>query len=127
MDLGHSSPVVWDESVFVTTAIAYGPQLDPVPVVAPGAHDNKDVTRRHRFLVLCIDRRTGAIRWQKEVADTLPHEGGHISGSQASASAVTDGQRVYAAFGSRGVYALDFDGRLIWSRDFGQIQSKVPL
>jgi outer membrane protein assembly factor BamB len=122
--LGHSSPVVWEDSIFVTTAIAFGPHLDPVPVTAPGAHDNKDVTQRHRFLVLCVDRQSGVIRWQKEVADALPHEGSHNTGSQASASAVTDGRRVYADFGSNGVYALDFDGNVVWSRDLGRMQSK---
>lgn len=122
--LGHSSPVVWNDAIFLTTAIAYGPQLDPVPVTAPGAHDNKDVTQRHRFLALCIDRHTGKIRWQKQLADALPHEGGHNTGSYASASAVTDGQRVYVDFGSQGVYALDFDGNPVWSRDLGRMLSK---
>ena len=122
--LGHSSPVVWDDVVFLTTAVAYGSRLDPVPVVVPGAHDNKDVTQRHRFFVLCVDRMTGEIRWQRQVCDALPHEGGHATGSLASASPVTDGEHVYAHFGSYGLYALDFDGTLIWSRDFGSMQSK---
>ena len=122
--LGHSSPVVWDNAVFLTTAVAYGPRLDPVPVTAPGAHDNKNVTRRHRFFVICVDRTTGKIRWQRQVSDTLPHEGGHTTGSLASASPVTDGEHVYAHFGSYGLYALDFDGTLVWSRNFGPMQSK---
>lgn len=122
--LGHSSPIVWNDSVFVTTAIPYGPVLPPVPVTAPGAHDNKDVTQRHRFVVICVDRGTGVIRWQKTVHDALPHEGGHDTGSIASASPVTDGNRVYADFGSYGVHALDFDGNQIWQRDLGRMQSK---
>jgi len=122
--LGHSSPIVWGNAIFVTTAVAYGRQLDPVPVTAPGAHDNKRLTQKHRFHVICVDRGSGNILWDKVVADALPHEGGHVSGSQASASPVTDGQHVYAHFGSRGLYALDFDGNIVWSREFGRMQSK---
>ncbi|MCP4170903.1 MAG: PQQ-like beta-propeller repeat protein [Fuerstiella sp.] len=122
--LGHSSPVVWQDSVFLTTAIPYGPQLDPVPVTAAGAHDNVDVTRKHRFVVIRVSRKDGAIRWQTVVNDVLPHEGGHDTGSLASASPVTDGQRVYAYFGSHGLFALDFNGRLLWKRDPGRMQSK---
>ena len=122
--LGHSSPVVWGDHVFLTTAVAWGPQLDPVPVTAPGAHDNRAVTQRHRFFVICADRNTGNIRWQTQVVETVPHEGGHTTGSLASRSPVTDGQFVYAHFGSYGLYALDFDGKIVWSRDFGLMQSK---
>ena len=122
--LGHSSPVVWGNSIFITAAVPYGPQADPVPVTAPGAHDNKSVTQRHRFFVICVDRTTGDIRWKKQVAELLPHEGGHNTGSLASASPVTDGQRVYAHFSSFGLFALDFDGNLIWSRDLGRMQTK---
>lgn len=122
--LGHSSPIVWQDSVFLTTAIPYGPQLDPVPVTAPGAHDNVDVTQKHRFAVVCVNRTDGTIRWQTVVNDVLPHEGGHDTGSLASASPITDGKRVYACFGSHGLFALDFNGTLLWKRDPGKMQSK---
>lgn len=121
---GHSSPIVWGNSIFVTAAIPYGPKLPPVPVTAPGAHDNVDVTQKHRFVVICLNREDGEIRWQKTVNDTLPHEGGHNTGSLASASPVTDGKHVFAHFGSHGLYALDFDGNVLWQRNFGQMQSK---
>ena len=122
--LGHSSPIVWQDSVFLTTAIPYGPQLDPVPVTAPGGHDNVDVTQKHRFAVVCVNRTDGTIRWQTVVNDVLPHEGGHDTGSLASASPITDGKRVYACFGSHGLFALDFNGTLLWKRDPGKMQSK---
>ena len=122
--LGHSSPIVWQNSVFLTTAIPYGPELDPVPVTAPGAHDNLNVTQKHRFVVVCVNRTDGTIRWQTIVNDVLPHEGGHDTGSLASASPITDGERVYAYFGSHGLYALDFDGKLLWQRVPGKMQSK---
>ncbi|MCR9198369.1 MAG: PQQ-like beta-propeller repeat protein [Planctomycetaceae bacterium] len=122
--LGHSSPVVVGDRVFVTTAIAFGPKLPPVPVVAEGAHDNLDVTQRHRFVVLALDRSTGKILWQTTVHEALPHEGGHNTASLASASPVSDGQRLYAYFGSFGLFALDFDGNILWERQPGKLQTK---
>ncbi len=122
--LGHSSPIVWQNYVFLTTAVPYGPVLDPVPVTAPGAHDNVDVTQKHRFVVICINRTDGRIRWQTVVNDVLPHEGGHDTGSLASASPITDGKHVYAHFGSHGLYALGFDGKLLWKRNLKKMQSK---
>lgn len=122
--LGHSSPIVVGDRVFVTTAIAYGPQLPPVPVIAPGAHDNLDVTQRHRFVVLALDRASGEILWQTTVRDELPHEGGHDTGSLASASPVSDGRQLYVSFGSYGLFALDFDGHVLWERQPGKLQTK---
>lgn len=114
--LGHSSPVVTKDLVFITTAVPYGPQLPPVPVIAPGAHDNNDVTQKFRFKVICYNRTDGTVRWEKTVNDLLPHEGGHNTGSLASASPISDGTRLFADFGSNGVFALDFEGNLLWQR-----------
>ncbi len=122
--LGHSSPVVWGDRIFLTSAIPYGRILPPVPVTAPGAHDNLDVTQKHRFVVLCYRRSTGDLLWQKTVNDLLPHEGGHYTGSLASASPVTDGKHVYAWFGSHGLFALDFDGEVVWEHKLPKLQSK---
>lgn len=121
---GHSSPVVWNDFVFVTSAIPYGPESAPVPVTAPGAHDNVDVTQRHRFVVICLSRATGDILWQQVAADLLPHEGGHNTGSLASGSPVTDGKYVYAWFGSFGLYAYDFEGQLVWQHNIPKLQTK---
>lgn len=121
---GHSTPIVWGNRVFVTAAIPYGEKLAPRYSGAPGAHDNLPVTQRQKFVVIAVDRKTGKIVWQKEVHRELPKEGAHYTASLASASPVTDGKHVYAYFGSYGLYCLDFDGKLIWKRDLGQMQTK---
>ena len=121
--LAHSSPIVWEDRIFVTTAIPYGEKLDPVYDRAPGSHDNVPVSQHHEFVVLGINRRNGEILWRKTVNKVLPHEGGHHTGSLASHSPVTDGEHVFAHFGSRGVYCLDLNGNLKWKKDFGQMQS----
>jgi outer membrane protein assembly factor BamB len=121
---GHSSPVVWNDAIFLTTATPFGPRLDPVPVTAPGAHDNLDVIQQHRFEIIRINREDGSTVWQKTVHEALPHEGGHRTGSLASASPVTDGTLVFGCFGSYGLHALDFDGNIIWQHFPGKLLSK---
>jgi len=121
---GHSTPVVWGSKIFLTTALPFGEPFEAKPDTAPGAHDNSPVTRRHRFEVLAVDRTSGKIVWRKTVRQARPHEGGHTSGSLASASPVTDGKHVWAFFGSHGLYCLDLDGKPIWEADLGTLQSK---
>jgi outer membrane protein assembly factor BamB len=119
---GHSSPIVWGDRIFVTTAVPSGPVLKPIFTHAPGAHDNAPVTRRQQFVVLAVSRRDGSILWRNTVHDGLPQEGAHRTASFASHSPVTDGRHVFAFFGSHGVYALDLDGHLIWKADLGRMR-----
>lgn len=122
--LGHSTPVVWGKRIVVTSAEPFGPRFEPIPETAPGAHDNNEVTQKHRFLVCCFDRETGKQLWSKIVREVIPNEGGHRTGSLASASPVTDGKHLVAHFGSHGVYCLDFQGNLVWKKDLGRMHSK---
>ncbi len=121
---GHSTPIVWGDRIFLTAALPYGEALEPRYSGAPGAHDNLPVTRHHKFVVLAVSRRDGKIVWQRTLREALPHEGGHVSGSLASSSPVTDGEHLFAYFGSRGLYCLDLQGKLRWETDLGQMQSK---
>jgi outer membrane protein assembly factor BamB len=121
---GNSSPVVWGDRIFLTTAIPYGEAVRPGLPERPGAHDNLALTRHHEFVVLAVNRRDGKILWQRTVHKDLPHEAGHVTGSLASASPTTDGERVYASFGSNGLYCLDADGNLLWQKSLGQMHSK---
>ncbi len=90
---------------------------------APGNHDNLPVTHRHRFVALAVSRTSGKILWQQTLREALPHEQGHHTGSLASNSPVTDGEHLFAFFGSFGLYCLDLDGELVWKADFGPMQS----
>ena len=100
---GSSSAVVWDDRVFVTTG---------VPL---------DDGRTWSFRVLCFDRASGRKRWEQTAVEAVPHEGTHETNSFASASPCTDGEHVYASFGSRGLFCYTMDGELVWSRDFGDM------
>ena len=110
---GFSTPAIWGDRIFVTTAIPTGSGAGTVV--------------EQRFEVLSLDRKTGKIIWQKTARTATPHEGYHRAyGSFASNSPVTDGKYVYASFGSRGIYAYDFNGKLIWEKDLG-VQMKMRL
>jgi outer membrane protein assembly factor BamB len=122
--LGHSTPIVWGERIFLTTAVPYGEALEPRYNDAPGAHDNLPTTHHHKFVVLAVGRRDGKLLWERTVCKELPHEQGHFTGSLASNSPVTDGERLYAFFGSRGLYCLNFDGEVQWKADFPKMQTK---
>ena len=121
---GHSTPVVWGQLVFVTAAVPFGEKVTAKPDADPGAHDNLPVTQPHRYLGLAYERRSGELLWQKTLAEELPHEGGHHTGSLASHSPVTDGKRLFAFFGSRGLYCLGFDGKLLWKVRMGKMATK---
>ncbi len=122
--LGHSTPIIWGEKIFLTAAVPHDQALPAPAEHDHDAHDNLPASHRLKFVVLAIDRATGLILWQRTVRDEQPHEGTHVTGSWASNSAVTDGERVYAFFGSRGLYCLDFDGEVVWQKDFGDMLTR---
>ena len=122
--LGHSTPIVWGDRIFVTSARPTGEALPPRYSGAPGAHDNLPITHRHIYSAFAIRRSDGVLLWQRDLVEMLPHEGAHNSGSLASNSPVTDGERVYACFGSRGLFCLDFEGNIIWQKQLGVMHTK---
>ena len=125
--LGHSSPVLWGNKLFVTTAV-------PIKAVAADAAQSSGnggggggrggprsagMGHEYSFRLLCIDRTSGKILWERETTKAVPHEGYHSTyGSYASNTPATDGKHVVAFFGSRGVYVYDMDGKQAWSKQF---------
>lgn len=120
---GHSSPIILGDKIFLTTAVAIGEPQKPVYDDAPGVHDSTPVTHRHQFVVMAINRRNGTLAWKRVAKEEWPHEGGHLTGTLANNSPATDGEMVYANFGSRGLYAYDLDGNLKWSKDLGKMHT----
>jgi outer membrane protein assembly factor BamB len=118
---GFSSPVVWGERIFVTTAVPTGVKGPPSRGGRGGfAGGGAGAGLEHRFDVLALDRETGRVVWQRTATVATPHEGYHRQyGSFASNSPVTDGAHVWAWFGSRGLYCYDMEGTLLWKKDFG--------
>lgn len=103
--LAHASPIVWKDRVYVQTA-------------APGTGD------KYKFSLMALDRKDGETVWEKVLVEEVPHERGHRDASQASASPVTDGKVIIAHFGSRGIFALDMDGKVLWNKDLGDMRTR---
>ncbi|NOT31457.1 MAG: PQQ-like beta-propeller repeat protein [Planctomycetes bacterium] len=119
---GVSTPIVYGDALFLTTAVPTQPEaaLAEEPAEEGRGRMSSGPPTEQSFELHCLERSTGATRWKAVARVATPHEGFHKSyGSFASASPVTDGQRVYVNFGSQGVYAYDFDGKLAWSFDPG--------
>ncbi len=170
---GSSSPIVWGDRVYVTTAIptekmgkkeapkAEEPSAETGPprpidisqlperirnrLAGMSEEEQKQFLERmrnrrggrgrgprgiqpeyvHKFVLYAIDRATGEIVWERVAREALPHEGTHPTGTWASNSPVTDGEHVWAYFGSRGLYCYDMDGELVWKKDFGDMRKRL--
>ena len=115
---GWSSPVVWGEKVFVTTAVSDRQQAPERK--GPGGGPASPPDELHRWEVHCLDAMSGKTLWKQVAAERKPFNPTHISNTYASETPVTDGERVYAYFGQVGLYCYDMSGQLLWSRDLGQ-------
>ena len=118
---GHASPAVWGDSIYVLSAVDSEPAATPPPAPSSdgGRPPRVTPTQVHQFVVSAYELGSGQRRWRTVVREEVPHESLHPTASQASASPVTDGEHVWAFFGSRGLYCLDRDGKVLWETDFG--------
>jgi outer membrane protein assembly factor BamB len=128
--LGHSSPVVWGNRVFVTTAVSSGDRIFRPKIAARDGEvtnvDSAGDEPRHAWKLICLDLHTGNILWERVAHEGVPRIKRHLKNSHASATAVTDGRRVLAYFGSEGLHAYDMDGRLLWRADLGMVDVGWP-
>ncbi|MBP3956397.1 PQQ-binding-like beta-propeller repeat protein [Gemmata sp. G18] len=122
--LGHSCPVIWGDRVFLTSAVGGNTELKTGNYGDPNSV--KDDSKL-AFQVVCLDRVTGKILWTKTAFEGVPKIKRHLKGSHANCTAATDGRRVVACFGSEGLYCYDFDGKLLWTRDLGTLDSSFAL
>lgn len=122
---GHSSPVIWGDRIFLTTALTTSNAAAAAPAAPPAAPVERGrggggPQVEQKLMVLAFDRRTGKQLWEKSAIVATPHEGFHSQyGSFASPSVMVDGKHAIAFFGSRGVYCYTHDGQPVWQKDFG--------
>src|SRR5262249_20153308 len=114
--LGHSSPIIWGDRIFVGTAV----RLNGKATLRTGyygdvkpAQDNDE----QKWMILCFDKKTGKKRWEKIIRTSKPATERHEKSSHANTTLITDGQRLIAFFGSEGLYCFDLDGKLLWTKD----------
>ncbi|HEV8429607.1 MAG TPA: PQQ-binding-like beta-propeller repeat protein [Pyrinomonadaceae bacterium] len=118
--LAHSSPIVWGNQIFVTSAVS----SDPKASFRPGLYGDGDASKdrsRHRWMLYALDKQSGKILWERVAYEGEPREKRHIKATYANSSPATDGRIVVAWFGSQGLYAYDVSGRPLWKVDLGRV------
>jgi outer membrane protein assembly factor BamB len=118
--LAHSSPIVWGDRIFVTTAVS----SDPKATFRPGLYGDGDASEdrsRQRWMIYALDARSGRVVWERVAHEGEPQNKRHVKSTYASSTPATDGRLVVAWFGSHGVHAYDVDGRFLWKVDLGRI------
>jgi len=111
---GWSSPIVWGDRVFLTTVINTGTTEEPKKGLYFGGDRPKPPDSLHQWKVYCLDLKSGAVRWERQVREAIPETPIHLKSSYASETPVTDGERVYCYFGNVGVFCFDMDGNEVW-------------
>jgi outer membrane protein assembly factor BamB len=119
--LAFSSPIVWGDRIFLTTAISDEPKDFRVGLYGD-VEPSKDLAR-HTWKLLCLDRKSGKILWEQTAHVGVPKSRRHTKNTQASPTPATDGKHVVAWFGSEGLYAWDTNGKLLWKKDLGVLNS----
>jgi len=124
---GHSSPIVWGNKIFLTTAV----EGEVVPGAKAVTHmnegqvflhpDSVGADHKHTFKVMALDRNTGKILWETVAWQGTPYDNRHRKSSYASSTPATDGKLVYAFFGTEGLYAYDYNGKLAWKAQLGNL------
>lgn len=118
--LAHSSPIVWGDRIYVTTAIS----TDPKATFKPGLYGDGDASKdrsRHKWMIYALDKHSGKVVWERVAFEGEPREKRHIKATYANSTPATDGRIVVAWFGSQGVYAYDVNGRFLWKVDLGRM------
>jgi len=120
--LAHSSPIVWGDRVFLTTAVP----REGEPYLRTGLYGDVDSVEGEppqAWRVLALDRRTGAVLWERTAHEGPPKARRHMKATHANSTPATDGKRLVALFGSEGLYCYDLHGKLLWKRDLGVLDA----
>jgi len=126
---GHSSPIVWGKKIFLTSALDGDAIAGRTPGVTHKMSDGSDFVHpdavganlKHTFKVVCLDRDSGKILWERVAYEGPVYDSRHKKASFASSTPATDGKYVFAFFGSEGLYAYDFSGKLLWKQAMPKI------
>lgn len=120
---GGSTPIVYDNQIFILSAEATNRKAEKPPVTDEASQTTPpDVY--YRFWVTSIDRVTGKTIWQQLATQQVPHAGKHKTNTYASGSPTTDGERLYASFGSQGIYCYTLTGEIVWQKDLGDMTTR---
>lgn len=116
---GWSTPVVWGDKVFITSAVLEDPTLQWEQREGGERRLINPSDAEYRWEVCCLDANTGKELWKQISYGGTPTIPAHSDNTYASETPVTDGKMVYVSFGMTGLFAYDYDGNLVWEKDLG--------
>jgi outer membrane protein assembly factor BamB len=116
---GWSSPIVWEDKIFVTSVVREGEEEPATKGLYLGGNRLKPSTDAHRWMIYCIDWNTGKVLWERQAHKGVPESPHHIKNTYASETPVTDGERVYTYFGNLGLFCYDMSGKELWNQKWG--------
>ena len=120
--LGHASPIVWGDKIYIATAVRPGMKAE-LKVGLYGDGDSYAEKEKHEWRLLCLDKATGKILWDKLQLEAVPRLERHTKATHCNSTPATDGKRIVAMFGSEGVFCFDMDGKKLWSKDLGKLHA----
>ncbi len=120
--LGHSCPVIWGDRIFVTTAVS-GKDDPYLKVGLYGDIKSVEDDTEHKWSIYCLDKNTGELLWENLIYTGVPRIKRHTKASHANSTPATDGKHLVVMLGSEGLYCYDLDGKLLWKKDLGELDS----
>src|SRR5262245_51610954 len=120
--LAHASPIIWGNQLYLTTAVRPGAKPD-LKIGLYGAGDSYKENERHQWRLLCLDKNTGAILWDKLGHESVPRLERHTKATHCNSTPATDGKRLVAMFGSEGLFCFDMQGQPLWRKDLGKLHA----
>ena len=120
--LGHASPIVWQDRIYVATAVKPGSKAQ-LKVGLYGDISSYTETELHQWRLLCLDKVSGKIIWDKLELESVPRTQRHTKATHCNSTPATDGQHIVALFGSEGLFCFDMDGKEIWRKDLGRMEA----
>jgi len=119
--LAHSSPIIWGNVVYVTTAVS--PDDQDVKVGLYGDIASANDQESHQWRLLAVEKETGKILWDTLGYEGIPRGKRHPKSTHCNSTPATDGERIVAIFGSEGLFCFDRAGKLLWKKDLGPMKS----
>lgn len=120
LGLGHAGPIVWGDRVYVATTVKPGSKAE-LKIGLYGAGESYKEKEPHQWRLLCLNKSSGKILWDKLAHETVPRQERHTKASHCNSTPATDGQRIAAIFGSEGLFCFDMDGTFLWRKDLGKM------
>ncbi len=120
--LGHASPIIWGDHIFIATAVKPGGKSD-LKVGLYGDIRSYSEKEPHQWRLLCLDKNSGKILWDNLVVESIPRIQRHTKSTHCNSTPATDGKRIVELFGSQGLYCFDMKGKELWNKDLGSLDA----